>query len=437
MREPQPVGAKAPRFFYGWLVIGVLSLTSAVGMGMGGLNFGLFIKPMGDDLGIPRAIFGWAQTARQLAGAVTSPVTGRLIDRFGVRVILPVTIAVVAVVMVGLSTLTEGWQLIVLFGVIGVVGLVGPGSLVMTVPVAKWFVRRRGRAMAITIQGAAVGGMVFVPLTQLLINQVGWRLAWSIVAGICALLVIPIAIVILRRQPEDLGLLPDGDAASAPHVPGSGPRVLAAHEAEVSWTAEEVRRTPTFWRLVFVFSVVMLGQSTFGLHRIPGFMDRGLDPTLVSFATAIEPGVAGLSMFAFGYLAERFQLRYIGAAGILLVGVAIFITLYAYDAPMMFISMAVFGMGAGSGLLLQNHIWAQYYGRKHVGAIRGLVQPITLFCSGVGPPVAGYVRDATGSYDGVWWAALVLVLIGAVAFATAPDPNSLSQQRVAAADAPV
>jgi MFS family permease len=414
-------GTSQPKFFYGWVIVGVLSLASMVGMAMGGLSFGLFIKPMGDELGIGRAVFGWAQTARQVTSALTSPRIGQLIDRFGVRVLLPVAIAISALAMAGLAMLTEGWQLVVLFGVMGVAGLSGGASMLTSVPIAKWFIRGRGRAMAIATLGTPVGGVIFVPLTQVLIDSSGWRATWLILAAGCAGIMIPLALIFLRRQPEDMGLLPDGGTVSR----GSSTTV-AARDPEVSWTRHDAIRTATFWRLVFVFSVVMLGQGTVGVHRIPSFMDRGIDPTLVAYATAVDAAAASLSLFALGFIADRFDVRYLGAAGFLFVAAGIYLTLQAEAAPMMFASTALFGLGIGGNLLLQNYIWAEYYGRRNLGAIRGVVQPITLVFGGIGPPLAGYVRDVTGTYDAVWWAGLGLILIGAVTLVTTPRPNAVA-----------
>jgi MFS family permease len=113
----EPAGQ--PRFFYGWLIVTVLSLISMVSMSMGGLSFGLFIKPMGDDLALGRAAFGWAHTARQVVGAANSPLTGHLIDRFGVRVLLPDALGSTAAAAIALAWLTEASQLVVLFGLMG------------------------------------------------------------------------------------------------------------------------------------------------------------------------------------------------------------------------------------------------------------------------------------------------------------------------------
>jgi cyanate permease len=163
-------------------------------------------------------------------------------------------------------------------------------------------------------------------------------------------------------------------------------------------------------------------------------MDRGIDPTLVAYATALDAGAAGVSLFTLGFLVDRFQVRYMGALGFLVVAVAIFLTLHADTAPLMFASTVTFGLGIGSSLLLHNYIWAAYYGRGNLGAIRGVVQPVTLLFGGVGPPLAGYVRDATSSYDGVWWAGLGLVLLGALMLATSSHPGVVPRLPLSAGD---
>ena len=121
-------GDGRPRYFYGWVIVAVMAATGAVSMGMGSLNFGLFIKPMGDELGIGRAAFGWAQTARQGASSATSPLIGWLLDRYGSRVMLPVAALATGCALIGLAYITSAWHLVVLFVVMGLVGMSGPGA---------------------------------------------------------------------------------------------------------------------------------------------------------------------------------------------------------------------------------------------------------------------------------------------------------------------
>ena len=108
--------------------------------------------------------------------------------------------------------------------------------------------------------------------------------------------------------------------------------------------------------------------------------------------------------------------------GFLLLALATVFTIYGVTIVMMFVSMAVFGLGIGGMLLLQNIVWAEYYGRAYLGGIRGAVMPITMIIGGVGAPLAGYVKDVSGSYDSVWWVSVVLMIIGAGVVATTRPP---------------
>lgn len=417
MRLMKRAGNEREPFFYGWVIVAVMAATGAVSMGMGSLNFGLFIKPMGDELGIGRAAFGWAQTARQGASSATSPLIGWLLDRYGSRLMLPVAALATGCALVGLAYITSAWHLVVLFVVMGLVGMSGPGALVTTVPVLKWFVRNRGKAVAFVGLGIPVGALLFIPLTQVLIDEIGWRGAWIVLAIIGICVIVPLAAIFVRRQPEDVGLVPDGDL---PDDPGDGSEPMRVVD-EVSWTVREAVRTSTLWRLVIVFSMVQLATGTVALHRIAAFMDRGMDPTLISFATAFDAVAAGGSTFMFGMLVRWIPARFLGAVGFSMLAGASVLTIYATNLPIMFTSMAIFGVGIGGMMFLNNFIWADYFGRGSVGGIRGLANPINLVVGGIGAPAAGYVRDWTGSYDPAWWvgvglmsgAALLIVLTGA------------------------
>jgi OFA family oxalate/formate antiporter-like MFS transporter len=428
----------APRFFYGWVIVAVMAAVGAITMAMGALNFGLFIKPMGDDLGIGRAAFGWAQSSRQVASAMTAPVVGPLIDRFGVRVLLSVAAVLCAAAMVGLAVVDASWQIIGLFALMGVVGMNGPGALVTSVPVTKWFVRKRAKAMAFTSLGVPLGGFLMVPLTQILIDEIGWRAAWAVLGILGAGVIVPLSLLFIRRQPEDLGLHPDGRTLNEEAPPMAGTRPTPApvpYLEECSWTRAEAIRTGAFWKLVFVFGLVMLAMSSVAVHRIPSFMDRGLDAHLISYATALDAAAAGLSTFAMGMLMHRIPSRYIGALGFVLLAVASLLTIAAETHAVMFAAMITFGFGIGASMMLQNYLWAEYFGRRYQGSIRGAVTPITLLFGGAGPPIAGYVRDSTGSYDPVWYVAVGLMLLGALAIATTPPPQHPSIAPLAVAEA--
>ena len=440
--------------YYGWVIVFVMATAGAVSMAMGSLNFGLFIKPMGDSLGIGRAWFGWAQTIRQISSALTSPPVGWLIDRYGSRVMLPVAAIVTACAMIGLSFMTEAASAIVdagstlglaftdvttaagfmvaMFALMGLVGMSGPGALVTSVPVLKWFVRRRGLAISLMALGIPVGAMIFVPLTQMFIDWWGWERAWIVLAAIGVSVIAPLAAIFVRRQPEDMGLLPDGDSMHDTEGGDEGESRPAQFVDEVSWTVREATRSPIFWSLVAMFSMVSLATSTVALHRIPDFADRGFDTTLIAYATAFDAVCAGAASFSFGLLVSRVPGRLLGALGFSFLAIASVMTIYAADDITMFSSMAIFGLGIGGMMFLQNFIWADYFGREHVGAIRGFSMPINLILGAAGAPIAGYVYDYTGSYTEVWWVGVALMVCSALLALVTPPPKKAIAEGAAA-----
>ena len=169
---------KQNSIFYGWKIVFVMAITSSMTMALGTLNFGLFIKPMGDELLIGRSYFGWASTARQVVGGLSSPILGSWIDKYGARILLPIAVIITGLGLILLGFNSSGIIMILIFGAIGITSLGGPGALLTTVPISKWFVEKRGKALAITSLGVPIGAMIFVPLTQFFIDVSGWRNTW-------------------------------------------------------------------------------------------------------------------------------------------------------------------------------------------------------------------------------------------------------------------
>ena len=403
---------KQNSIFYGWKIVFVMAITSSMTMALGTLNFGLFIKPMGDELLIGRSYFGWASTARQIVGGLTSPILGPWIDKYGARILLPIGVTITGIGLILLGFNSSGIIMILIFGVIGITSLGGPGALLTTVPISKWFVEKRGKALAITSLGVPIGAMIFVPLTQFFIDISGWRNTWIISGFISMLIIIPPALWLLRRQPEDIGLVPDGELIESKNLT----------DKETSWEFEEAFKTRVFWKITICLTVISIATGTIAIHRIPAFMDRGLEPQLIALATAFDAVCAGISTFFVGNLVKKLGIRLLGTLSFLFLAIASIITIYAYSFWVIFISMAIFGLGIGGLMFIHSFIWADYFGRKNLGTIRGKITPFILIIGGIGAPVSGYVRDYTGSYQSIWFAGLIMMIISALIFSTCKKP---------------
>ena len=194
-------------------------------------------------------------------------------------------------------------------------------------------------------------------------------------------------------------------------------------DKEVSWEFGEAVKTRVFWKITFCLTVISIATGTIAIHRIPAFMDRGLEPQLIALATAFDAVCAGISTFFVGNLVKKLGIRFLGTLAFLFLAIASLITIYAYSFWVIFVSMAIFGLGIGGLMFIHSFIWADYFGRKNLGTIRGKVTPFILIIGGIGAPISGYVRDYTGSYQSVWFAGLIMMIITAIIFSTCAKPK--------------
>ncbi len=416
-----------PRFFYGWVIVAVLVLFSAIAVGLAGANIAIFITPMSDDLGWSPVTFGWAQIARLAAALIAGPFIGRMLDRRGPR--LPVAAAglVTGGLVVSLAYVRSEWHLVAAFVGMGLLGMGRATELHVGTPVAKWFVRRRGLAMGIGLAGTPIGIVVFYPLTQLLIDLLGWRDAFLVLGIVGMAVVAPAALMFLHRQPEDIGLAPDGDGSVAPaaaHAEAGGE--TAPRVGEVAWTRADALRSPTLWVMVAGFSVMMYGISTITLFRVPHFVERGLSPTLVVWAIAVDALVAIVVSVYLGRVLDRFPARYVVVLGIAGLGFSALGLVIVDDVLWLFLANIGYGFGFQASAVAQNVMWADYFGRANQGAIRGITIPVTVGLGAVAFPLTGYIRDAAGDYVPAWWMALAALAVAAAILVSVRPPQGHS-----------
>jgi len=405
--------------YYGWIIVATLAVVSFSLHAVAIFSFGLFVLPMTADLGITRAAIGLAPTVRSIGAGVSVVVVGRLLDRYGARILIPVAATVTAMAMVGLSVADQHWQVMVLFALIGLTGLTAGNNLMVTVPITKWFIRRRGRAISIAVAGLATGGVVFPIAHQALIDGIGWRATWVVSAVILVAISVPLPLFFVRRTPEDVGLNPDGDAP----VGRSSSTGSAMGGAEESWTPRAALHAPAFWILAISFALLNFTVMGLLIHRIPFWVERGFDPVTVAGSFSVNGAAFILASLSVGGLLDRVPVRYVAIGGILLQAIALVWLLTSASGITLYGTGILFGAGLGSGAVVRGVIWATYFGRASVGTIRGLVGPVELVSNGVGPPAMGLVYDVTGAYTGAFWAAVVLMLASAVLMSTARPPR--------------
>ena len=407
------------RVYYGWFVVAGLSTAAGFSVGMGIGNFGIFVEPMNADLDVGRGQFGWALTARLIGFSISGPFIGRLIDHRGVRAPMAV-----AAILLGSSTallglVTEGWQMIALCFFGGMMGFWGSSSLFFATPVAKWFVLRRGKAMSIVFIGTPLGIAIAAPVSQMLIEVFGWRLAWVVLGFASSSVVAALAILLVRSTPEDMGLHPDG----ASRAKTNSETVSTSQIDRESWETTSAIRTSTFWRIAIAFGTLMMGMSAIGVFWVPYYTSIGFSAQTAAFAFSTQASTQVLTSICLSSFIDRVQPRFLAAGGFVLLSAALLTTIHASTTPHMFLGAALAGGGIGTGMLLQAHLWPNYFGRLHIGAIRGIAAPVTLGFSAAGSPATGMIFDATGSYLPAWWTIFGLLIAGCLVLVLTPKPE--------------
>lgn len=413
-----------PRFFYGWVIVVLALLCSFWGLGMVQRSYTVILRPLTDDLGVPRTVGVLGVTLAALTADLVSPFVGRLVDARGARLLVTVSAAITGVTLVALSTVTTPWLFLVLFGV--VLGLVRPSlqAVGAQTTVAKWFVRKRGRAVTFSTLGTPLSAIVGIPFTEWMVANYGWRDAWLVLGvGVVLGLAVPAAIF-MRGQPEDLGLRTDGDPPDAAPTAGGAARRAPAG-AEVSWTAQEAFHTRTFWLLSLAFAIIGMVPSIMTLHMFPYFTDQGLSaPEAAAAAGSFGLWVVGSRILFWSIPFERWPIqRTMMLWGTLMTG-AIAVMVVVQGVGLAYVAAGCYGVAMGATAPLGTIAWAKYYGRAALGSITGLAGFVSIWNDIAGPLMPSLVYDLTGSYHPAFIGTAVLCLAGVAMFALAGPPRA-------------
>ena len=290
--------SKRPKLFYGWWIV----FTAALGLCLGGppiavFSFGVFFKSLVHEFHASRAAISFAFTLHNVVGAICAPLVGRLIDRYGARrVILPATVAL-AVILISARALGGSiWQFYLFYAGLGLIGI-STSPVPYGVVISHWFNRRRGLALGFMMMGVGLGGILAPLLAQRLIAAFGWRMAYAMFGFLMLLIPLPVVASLLRNDPAERGLLPDG-------VP-SPLRLSGGQPESEGLTWHEIWHSPTFWLLICAFFLTGASVHAGVLHMPALLSDRGLSPE----RAAVASSVIGLSLLAgrlgSGYLLDR------------------------------------------------------------------------------------------------------------------------------------
>ncbi|MDE2803436.1 MAG: MFS transporter [Chloroflexota bacterium] len=418
-----PHARQRPRRYYGWVIVWVTVLSAIASAVVINPTIGVFVKPMEETFDWNRSVIAGAVAIGTLAGGVIALVIGPIIDRFGAKWVLFTAFLIVGGLFVAWSGVTSLWQF---YAVIILARMLLQGMINLTnqTVLAKWFVRLRGRALAYGNLGQRFGQGAVPVMTKLIITGAGWR--WAAASlGIFAwtLTLIPV-LLWMRRQPEDMGLRPDGDTpvregASA----AADDRERRPPSTEIHFTLREALRTRTFYILLAVLCITSFVNTGINFNFIPYMSDQGLTEGEVAVVILVWSLIGIPAALAAGLLVERIPVQAVLGGFQLGMAVGTLMLIWLGNLPMGLTFAVIQGTAFGGSLLAQQVILADYYGSRHLGAIRGAVLPWQMASNAIGPLAATLVFDTQGSYTIVFWAYVVMQSLVFLALLAARKPR--------------
>lgn len=408
-------------FYYGYVMMVVAMMVQICSSPGQTFAVSAFKPSLRDGLGLTESQVSLAYMLGTFLAAFPLSAIGPLADRRGLRVVTIATIIAMSLTCLMASQINGFWGLLVVFLLLR---FLGQGSLTLLGgnSVAMWFRTKLGRVSAIMSIGTAIA---FAWVPQWLTNSIarhGWRQTYVAIAIAVAVGMLPMMLFLFRNRPEDMNQHVDGfDARS------NDPTSTAMKET--SWTLAEARRTPAFWILAFANAIWAMVGTGVVFHLYTLCDDRGMAAQLPSDLFK----VFGLSMLTLqllgGVLADFLRLNRLLSVGVWILSIGIATLAAGNSEQVFYVFAALFGAGQGLLIAVNSVIWVRYFGREHLGKIRGSVWCLTVAGSGCGPFIMGIARDTTGRFDPAVTAFTVLFLPLAVAAWWATNPSLAAKGR--------
>ena len=390
--------------YHGWKVVGCAFLIAVFGWGFGFYGIGVFLAELVERHGWATSSVSSAVTVLYLVGAALIAFIGSAFERFGPRRVVLAGMSAMGAAAIGLTWITRPWQLYVVFPLMAV-GWAAMSGAALNVIVAPWFERRRGLAISIAFNGAAVGGVLLVPALVFLIGRIGFRAAVLSLVTVMVGVLTPLVLWLLVRGPEVLGLGPDGDAPA--------PRTTGQAAGGGTRQTRDFMRTWHFWSVALPFALGLTAQISIIIHQV-SFLKPTLGTEGAAWAVSLTSVCAVIGRLTVGLFVDRVNRRAVIAGNFLLQAASVVLMLSGPRPALLYVACAMFGLGVGNTTSLPSVIVQAEFPRAAFGQVVSTIIAINQFTYSFGPGLLGWLRDGFGSYD-VAFAGCLMLQLAAVA----------------------
>lgn len=382
----QSSGAK-PGFFYGYVIVAAAFSVMITAWGTY-YAFGIFFKPMLTEFGWTRAIISGAFSIANIMRGLLGIVVGGLNDRLGPRVVITLCGFLIGLGYLLMSQVSTVWQLYVFYGVIIGIGMSGFWVPLLST-IVRWFDKRRSMMSGIVLTATGVGILIGAPVANRIISTYDWRISY-IIMGSLVLIVILLAAQFLKRDPAQVGQMPDGEKRKLPH---------GLKSATGDFSLKEAVYTRQFWLYCAINFCFGFSVFTITVHIVPHAIELGISAASAATILATIGGLSIAGRLVLGSAGDRIGNRQVYIIGFIIMSISLFWLAQASQLWMLYVSAGLFGFAQGGMGTIGAPLLATLFGLTSHGLIFGVANLGFTTGAAFGPFLAGYIFDVTGNYQ--------------------------------------
>ncbi len=415
------IGGRIPGY-HGWYVVGTCVVVSMVLVGARN-SFGAFVLPMSEEFGWNRGTVSLAAFLGLLLNGVTQTALGVVSDRAGGRRTILFSLIILGLATLALSLTFHIVFLVLVLGVVSGVATSGASPAITSALLTNWFRRARSTALGINAAGAALGGLLLVPLAILVIEVADWRMAWVSLAMLVLLLAVPLVYALVYDGPALLGLNPDGDAA--PDEPGPSRQAPREETSPQTWGWRDALRSPPIWNMSGGYFTDGFSTAILLVHFVPYASSQGASPAMAASLFSLMMVMSIVGSVTAGLGSDRADSKTVLALIYALRGGGYAVALLLPGDVGLWAAAVGIGFSWNAPASLTTTLLANIYGLASLGSLSGLTYSFRQIGGAVGVLLAGYLFDATGSYS------LPFAITGGLMLPAAAAVFAINQQKYA------
>jgi MFS family permease len=403
-------------FFYGWIIVGISALTIFFSGPGQTYSVSTFIDSYIHEFNWSRSTVSGMYSLGTLVAGLFMGVIGNYIDKKGHRIMttaIALTFGFACLVMSFVSS-----PLMLLAGFFSI-RLLGQGSMSLSsnTLVPQWFIKKKGRALSLVSLGGATASAALPPINTWIIETFGWRTGWRTWSILLWFIMAPTAYYLTRNRPEDVGLFPDNT------IDNQDVSENDITSLKNSWTLREAMGTRSFWLLLFCVMIPSAINTGLIFHQVSIMNQIGITAQLAATVLSIMAIIRLPVVLFAGQLADRVPPRYIQAGSMLGLLLTTAVLFFSKTIEMAMLYGVLTGITMAFQIMVSGVIWPDYYGRHHLGSIRGITMMAGVIGSALGPLPYGYAYDIFGGYTEVLIISMIFPILGAIAAFMAKPPQ--------------